>query len=395
MIGRARFPLVAVHLRRATVALALSLLAACGALPPAGPLSTSAERSTRMALASFGELPGWQEDDLLEALPALRRSCTALQRKEPWRLFCEHLREEPAPTAGALRALLERMLRPWRLVASDGADTGLVTGYYEPLLEGSLEADERYRHPVYAAPEDLLTVELGSLFPELKNKRVRGRVVGRKVLPYATRAEIEANGEAYKGTEIAWVDDAVELFFLHIQGSGRVRLPDGTLLRLGYADQNGHPYRSIGKLLVERGELSIDEASMQGIKAWGRDNPDKLASLLAENPSYVFFRQLPDGEGGPPGAMGLALSAGRSIAVDPKQTPLGAPLWLATTRPLSTQPLERLVLAQDTGGAIRGPMRVDFFWGFGDEAGALAGRMRQAGRLWLLWPAGEAPPLAR
>jgi len=387
-------PAIARRLRDAAAAAALAILAACGTVPaPAPETPTPAgERGTRYLSGQFADLPGWREDDPRDALPALLRSCGYLQRMETWQHFCSALRPARFESATALRNFLERQLRPWRLIASDGGDTGLVTGYYEPLLSGSREPDARYRFPLYAAPDDLLTVELGDLFPELKNKRVRAKVVGKKVVPYATRAEIEVNGSALKGKELAWVDDAVELFFLHIQGSGRLRLPDGTLLRVGYADQNGHPYRSIGKLLVERGELSLDQASMQGIKAWGQANPAKLASLLAENPSYVFFRELPNGDAGPPGALGIALAAGRSVAVDPKQTPMGAPLWLATTRPLSLQPLERLVLAQDTGGAIRGPLRLDFFWGFGDEAAAQAGRMRQTGRVWVLWPIDAPAP---
>ncbi len=214
--------------------------------------------------------------------------------------------------------------------------------------------------------------------------RLRGKLQGNKVVPYFTRTEIE-NG-TFRGKPIAWAEDAVELFFLQIQGSGRIELPDGSHLRVGYADQNGHPYKSIGKILVDRGELKLEQASMQGIKAWGAANPDKLPELLNSNPSYVFFRELPNGLSGPLGALGVPLTAGRSIAVDPKYIPLGAPVFLSTTYPNSGQPLNRLMLAQDTGGAIRGAVRADFFWGFGNEAGELAGRMKQKGRLWVLLP---------
>jgi membrane-bound lytic murein transglycosylase A len=209
---------------------------------------------------------------------------------------------------------------------------------------------------------------------------------------------------------LLWVDDPVDLFFLQIQGSGRVRLDTGELVRVGYADQNGQPYRSIGRYLVEQGELKLEQASMQGIKAWGAANPAKLEALLNQNPSYVFFRELPKAEGaqgsaagpmtaagpvatgdpvttgGPVGALGVALTPERSIAVDPRHIPLGAPVFLATTWPNSTQPLQRLVLAQDTGGAIRGAVRADYFWGFGEAAGAQAGRMRQSARMWVLLP---------
>jgi membrane-bound lytic murein transglycosylase A len=232
----------------------------------------------------------------------------------------------------------------------------------------------------------LVTVELGPLFPQLDGQRVRGRLDERRVVPYYTRAEIESAQAPLHGKELLWVDDAVELFFLHIQGSGRIRLDSGEIVKIGYADHNGHPYRSVGKVLIERGELSPEKASMQGIRSWGRKNPDKLDGLLAENPAYVFFRELPNGVSGPIGSLGVPLTAGRSIAVDPQYVPLGAPVYLATNRPNSQEPLNKLVLAQDTGAAIKGPVRADYFWGFGPEAGQLAGRMRQSGRMWVLLP---------
>jgi membrane-bound lytic murein transglycosylase A len=383
--------------RAALASALLTLLAACGTVPtpPVEPTPAAPEAHGLARPASFADLPGWQEDDLAAAFPAFAKSCLVLQKQPAWSRVCALARSEHPQTPGAVRGFFEKYLRPWRLIATDGGESGLVTGYYEPLLNASRTPDSRFRHALFAPPEDLLTVELADLFPELKGKRVRARVVGHKVVPYATRAEIEAGAAPLTGKEIAWVDDPVELFFLQIQGSGRLRLPDGSLLRVGYADQNGHPYRSIGKLLVERGELTLDQASMQGIKDWGLKHPDKLPDLLAANPSYVFFRELPNGNDGPPGAMGLALTPERSVAVDAREIPLGAPLYLATTRPLSAVPLERLVLAQDTGGAIRGPLRVDFFWGFGPEAASEAGRMRQRGSLWLLWPADATPALAR
>jgi membrane-bound lytic murein transglycosylase A len=209
-------------------------------------------------------------------------------------------------------------------------------------------------------------------------------------VPYWSREDIEAGKAAVAGKELLFVDDPVEAFFLQIQGSGRVELPDRSIVRVGYADQNGQPYRSIGRVLVERGELTLDNASMQGIKQWGRAHPDALPALLAENPSYVFFRETPPNSvaaiDGPRGTLGVALAAGRAIAIDPRFIPLGAPVYVATTWPLSRRPLNRLMLAQDTGGAIRGPVRADWFWGFGEEAAQQAGRMKQEGRLWLLWP---------
>jgi len=243
-------------------------------------------------------------------------------------------------------------------------------------------------------PPDLLTIELADVFPDLKNMRLRGRLQGNKVIPYYSRADIVAREREHADRVLLWVDDAVELFFLQIQGSGRVKLPDGRMVRLSYADQNGHPYQSVGRVLIERGELKPEQASMQGIQAWARANPDKLDELLNTNPSYVFFREVPakaNDHEGPPGALGVPLSAERSIAVDPRHVPLGAPVYLSTTQPNSSRPLRRLMLAQDTGGAIRGVVRADFFWGFGPDAGSQAGRMKQQGQMWVLLPPGAAP----
>ncbi|EKE17977.1 MAG: hypothetical protein ACD_10C00185G0001, partial [uncultured bacterium] len=248
----------------------------------------------------------------------------------------------------------------------------MVTGYYEPLLRGSRQRSKGFEQPVRGVPDDLLTIDLAAVFPELKNKRVRGRLEGNKVLPYWSRAELELRGDKLPSKTLLYVDDAVELFFLQVQGSGRVKLRDGSMTRLNYGDQNGHPYQSIGRLLVERGELKLEEASMQGIQAWARANPARLDTLLNANPSYVFFRELPNSNDGPVGALGVPLTAQRSIAIDPRSVPLGVPVYLATTQPNSVQPMNRLVMAQDTGGAIKGAVRADFFWGFGKEAGEQA-----------------------
>ena len=220
---------------------------------------------------------------------------------------------------------------------------------------------------------------------------MRGRVQGKRVVPYYKRAEIDAGTESLKGRELFWVEDAVELFFLQIQGSGRIELPDGSLVKIGYADQNGFPYVSVGKKLVEMGEIKLEQASMQGIIAWAVRHPDKLDALLQQNPSYVFFRELPDNLSAPLGALGVPLTEEYSLAVDARTIPLGAPVFLSTTQPNSTLPLNRLMLAQDTGGAIKGAVRADFFWGFGERAAEQAGSMKQQGRMWLLFPA-TAPP---
>ena len=295
----------------------------------------------------------------------------------------------PPPDNKTARAFFEQWFEPYQATQEDGNPDGMITGYYEPLLKGDRVRTERARYPLYAVPDDLITVDLASIYPELKSLRLRGRLVGNKVVPYLSRREIEqsaGNGNAFKGKPLAWAEDPVDLFFLQIQGSGRIELPDGSHMWVGYADQNGYPYLSIGRLLVERGELRLDQASMQGIKDWGAKHPDKLPDLLASNPSFVFFRELPADLPGPLGALGVPLTEGRSIAVDPRFIPLGAPVFLATTQPNSAEPLNRLVMAQDSGGAIKGGVRADFFWGFGDAAGELAGRMKQRGRMWVLLP---------
>ena len=340
---------------------------------------------SNLAASRWEDLPGWRSDDLRDAWPALIASCMALKARREWQDVCGAVASVTAHDAASLRSFFETHFNPW-LVRSENLDRGLVTGYYEPLLRGSRTRTAKYRYPLYGVPPDLVTVEIAELFPGLKGQRVRGRLDGQRVVPYYSRGEIDSGLATLQGRELLWLDDAVALFFLHIQGSGRVQLESGETVRVGYADHNGHPYRSIGKVLIERGQLPPDKASMQGIQAWARQNPEKLPKLLAENPAYVFFRELPADLPGPLGSLGVPLVARRSIAVDPAVVPLGAPVYLATTWPNSTAALNRLMLAQDTGTAIKGPGRADFFWGFGPEAGQLAGRMRQAGKMWVLLP---------
>ncbi len=373
---------------------------------PAAPIAPVAPSlPARYSPVPWSALPGWSEDVVAEIWPAFRAGCAALvaspATRAVWESPCAGAKAVVPTDRNAVRAFFERHFSPYQVTAADGRDTGMITGYYEPLLAGSRVRSPRHRVPLYAAPDDLLTIDLTELYPELKDKRLRGRVEGKRVLPYWPRADIESGKVAIAGMkELVYVDDPVEAFFLQIQGSGRVRLAEGGMMRVGYSDQNGHPFRSIGRLLVERGELTLDRASMQGIKEWGRRNPEKLLPLLDENPSYVFFREVPAPAPGSPeaeidgpiGTLGVPLLRERTIAVDPRSIPLGAPVFLATTYPLSARPLQRLMLAQDTGGAIRGAVRADFFWGFGDDAGRQAGRMKQDGQMWLLWPKDAGPP---
>lgn len=364
--------------------------AACPACPPAATVPPAAAPFSRVLQpANWTDLPGWKEDDLAAAWPAFMASCRGVASRPhgaSWKRVCDLARTADGKAGNDPRRFFETQLKPYAIQAADGNAGGLVTGYYEPLLRGSRARTKGFEQPVRGVPEDLLTIDLSALFPELKDKRVRGRLEGNKVVPYWSRAEIAARGDKLPSRTLLYVDDAVELFFLQVQGSGRVSLPDGTLARLNYADQNGYPYQSIGRVLVDRGELKLEEASMQGIQAWARANPGRLQELLNANPSYVFFREVPNSKEGPVGALGVPLTAERSIAVDPRSVPLGAPVFLATTRPNSSKPLNRLVLAQDTGGAIKGAVRADFFWGFGKEAGEQAGRMKQSGRMWVLLP---------
>ncbi len=332
------------------------------------------------------EIEGWQEDRHGPALETFQGSCKALSRRIRWQRVCEEaLRIEPSDDLAA-REFFETFFQPHQVRNEDGSIEGMITGYYGPELEGSRVQTERFRHPLYAQPDDLLIVDLDEIYPELNNYRLRGRVVGNRVVPYFDRYQIDNGENPLDGHELFWVEDPVELFFLHIQGSGRIRLPDGELVMVNYANQNGHRYRSIGKLLLDRGAMTRNQMSMQNIARWVTENPEAGKQLLAENPSYVFFRELPAEYTSPPGSLGVPLTARRSLAVDPRTIPLGAPVFLATSFPGSEEPLNQLMVAQDTGGAIKGRVRADFFWGMGNAAGQIAGRMKQAGRLWLLLP---------
>ena len=360
-------------------------------LPEPAPKTTLPSVSlngTHLRRGNWADLPGWRDDDPAAAWDGFLASCGPLQNQEAWQPVCASALAGPRPDSKQARRFFETHFTPYQLVQSDGSVEGLATGYYEPLLHGSRTPTARYRYPVYGIPDDLVTVDLPAFGIDGREPRLRGRLDGKRIVPYFERAQIEANAAPLRGKEIAWVEDPVELFFLQIQGSGRIELAGGGVMRVGFADHNGHPYRSIGRLLIDRGELPLARASMQGIKAWAQQNPDKLRAVLDHNPRYIFFRELPAGLSGPLGALGVPLTARRSIAVDPRFVPLGAPVFLTTTWPLSSKPLRQLMLAQDTGSAIRGVVRADFFWGYGDSAGREAGRMKQSLQMWLLLPRG-------
>lgn len=359
---------------------------------PQKPAEPAKPAAIQFVPTTFAALPGWERDDVRAAWPAFMSSCSVLVKRAEWKEPCTIARQVNGNDDQAIRLFFESFFEPRQVIAPDGAETGLVTGYYEPLLRGARKKGGPFQTPLYKVPDDLITVELASVYPELKGMRLRGRLQGKKLVPYATREQIERAD--FPGKELLWVDDPVEAFFLQVQGSGRVQLGDETV-RVAYADQNGHPYKSIGRYLVEKGELTGDQASAQGIKAWIAGHPTRMAELFNANPSYVFFREekLPDPKVGPKGSLGVPLTPQRSVAIDASQLPLGAPMFLSTTHANSDIPLQRLVMAQDTGGAIRGAIRVDYFFGFGTEAAENAGRMKQKGTVWVLLPK-EAPPPA-
>lgn len=376
-----------------------ALLSACAVEPPLPQLA--------LAPATFGDLPGWTSDRHGEALSALQKSCARLLTlpgdravgpgawagtAADWRAACNDAVQMDAADNDGARAFFERHFVPF--AASDnGASAGLFTGYYEPELRGARAPGGRYAVPIYGRPADLVMVDLGLFRAELRGQRIVGRVEGGALRPYPTRAEIESGALKGRTSEIVWVDDPVDAFFLHIQGSGRIAFEDGAVLRVGFAAQNGHPYVAIGRELIERGVMSREQVSMQAIRAWLRDNPDQMSAVMNKNPSYVFFRTL-DGDG-PIGSEGVVLTPGRSLAVDRAFVAMAVPVWLDADDPLDANArLRRLMVAQDTGGAIRGPVRGDVFWGHGADAAERAGRMRSNGRYWLLVPRTRAAATA-
>jgi len=338
--------------------------------------------------ATWDALPAVSDNDLLAGFGSWRSACTRLKADPVWGAPCATATNVPQD-ATAIRAFLKEQLQVYGLRSSSGNANGLITGYYEPVYPGSLTQTPAANVPIYGVPEDMIIVSLESIYPELKGKRLRGRLEGRVLKPYDDAATIGTQG--VKAPVVAWLTDPMDLQFLQIQGSGRVQLADGRQLRIAYADQNGHPYRPIGRWLVEQGELKKEDVTMGAISTWAKANPTRIPELLASNPSYVFFTRNPDSNEGPRGSLNVPLTSGYSVAVDRKVIPLGSLLWLSTTRPDGT-PLVRPVAAQDTGGAITGEVRADLFWGTGDAAGHLAGDMKQQGQIWMLWPKGAPLP---
>ena len=359
------------------------MLGGCAATPPTptGPAAPPAPTDTgsatsRWVAADWAELPGFADDRLLQAWPAWQQGCS--RPPAGWAELCARVLLAPPGNEASAQAWLREHLRPYRIESSRQGREGLVTGYFEPEFDAARRADARFIAALHAAP------------PDLAQRR-----------PYWTREQLDtvpAAQAALRGREIAFIEDPLDVLLLQIQGSGRLRVaePDGSVrtVRMAFAGHNGQPFRSPGRWLVAQGALKPGAASWPAIKAWALQNPERMNDLLWSNPRVVFFREeaLPDPARGPRGALGVPLTPGRSIAVDPRHIPLGTPLWLDSTEPLANRPLRRLVLAQDTGGAIVGAVRADFFWGWGAQAQAQAARTHHSLRLWALWPNGMAPP---
>lgn len=350
--------------------------------------------------ARFADLPGWRQDELQDWAQAFQRSCTRIARRPTgstfgvlrdagtigdWQPICTAFSALPDRTSPTLRTFVETHFRPWQVTAS-GETQGLFTGYYEASLRGSRTRQSPYDTPLHRRPADLVMVNLGEFRPELKGTRIAGRVRDGILRPYEERRQIIAGQWPHAEQVLVWVDDPIDAFFVQIQGSGVVELDDGSLLRIGYDGQNGHPYFAIGRELIRREALTPETVSMQSIRAWLEQNPEQADEVMNRNPSYVFFREI-TGDG-PIGGEGVALTPGRSLAVDSSLLSYGLPMWVDIAPPVDGEAaLRRLMMAQDTGGAIRGPVRGDVFWGFGPDAEYRAGHMKSSGRYWVLLPA--------
>lgn len=372
--------------------------------PPQPRAPVSPAVTAHLAPVRFSQLPGWGGSDIRAALGAFKRSCVALARKPSgapmgengyagvvadWQTICAAIPN--AADSQAARGYFESRFTPVEIKRSDGAGA-LFTGYYEPELAVSRTPAGKYRAPIYGLPQNLVTANLGLFRDSLRGERLTGCVGGHTLSPCPTRAEIDAHS-LEDAPVLFYAADPVAVFFLHIQGSGRVRLENGAMARVAYAGQNGRPYKAIGRTLIDRGFLTRDEVSMQAIRSWMQTHAAAARAVMETDPSYVFFREQPIGNPalGSNGSEGVPLTPAVSIAIDARVNPLGAPFYIAAVRPDADpqkpdRVFDRLLVAQDTGGAIRGPGRADVFWGFGRDAESIAGRMKSTGRLFVLLP---------
>ncbi len=361
------------------------------------------EEVLKLNPAKFENMPGWLDDNHHAGLQAFVKSCDRILKKDPEQVFSHNGIggvygdwQKPCQKAVELaqsshkndpviaRQFFEKWFTPYH--AKSGLDSkGLFTGYYEATLYGSKTPNEVYQTPLYKRPDDLVMVELSDFREDLRGRRIAGAVRDNRLKPYATRADIDDGYLKGKGLELVWVSDPADAFFLHIQGSGQVKLSDGRVMRVGYDGQNGHPYHAIGRELIARGELAKDVVSLQSIKEWMKSNPEKAQDLRNMNPSFIFFKEMQSHQ--PMGSEGVPLTPHRSLAVDRKFIPMSTPMWVNVEHPLHKKhQIQTLMIAQDTGGAIRGPIRGDLFWGSGQDAEVLAGHMKSKGEYWLLLP---------
>ena len=359
---------------------------------PSAPVIGS-EQGLELQAASFNELKNFNGDDLSQAIPAFTKSCQALLEKpevlqnakikinsKAYLNICRAFLEQNITSSDDMRKFLIANFRPF-LVMYNLNPNGTFTSYYEAELQASYQKHGDYKYPIYGRPNDLLEINLRDFAPSLPNKRLLGRIQNTKVVPYYTRAEISKNG--VDAPVILWGNDAVDIYLMQIQGSAVAVLDDGTEVRIRYADNNGHKFVGIGSILLKKGLLKPGQASMDKIRDWLKENPQIAQVNMDENPRFIFHR-ISDADG-PVGALGVSLTAGRSLAVDETFIPLGSLLWLETTGPDKT-PINKLVAAQDIGGAIKGAVRGDYFWGHGEQALLSAGKMHATGRYYILLP---------
>jgi len=329
---------------------------------------------THLVKSDFSELPNFGDENYLTALNSFINNCTSSKTKKIYKELCTNAKETSDPK----KFLLDEFV-PYRISTQNFEEDGLLTGYYEPQLRGSLIKKEPYIYPIYETPNDMFVVDLGKQYPELKNYRLRGRIEGKKIVPYYERAD--AGNKAIDANIICYTDSKVDLFFLEVQGSGRVALENGETIFVGYSNQNGHKYQSIGKYLVSIGEIPLEKISLQSIREWFEENPLRVDEVLNYNKSMVFFRQK---DKAATGSLGLELTPERSIAVDRRYIPLGSMLYLDAD--IQNKNVSRLVVAQDTGGAIKGSVRADMFCGYGEKAREIAGKLKAPLKLWILLP---------
>lgn len=354
-------------------------------------------------LVSFDQLPGWESARVKKSLKTFQTSCRAFIKQDPervvgtqeidlkakdWQPACQAALNISPVHEKQAKQFFQKWFAPVEF-NDQSPGRGLFTGYYMPLLKGSYQRTKKYSVPLYEVPRDLITIDLGLFLPHLKNKKIIGRLKGTRVLPYFTRKEINQGAIKKKAKVLVWVASPIDRLFLEIQGSGIIEFENGKKIFVGYDGENGAPYTSVAGVLIKKGVMNKDNASMQRIKKYLEAHPKQMNKVINQNKSFVFFRKL--NLKAALGSQGVALTPGYSMAIDRKWIPMGAPLWLNTSRPDvkapdTNKPLQRLMVAQDTGGAIRGKVRGDVFWGGGDKATLIAGHMKNKGHYWLLLP---------